>query len=101
MCTRLAAEEPPDALVLLGHPISPPGRPRPDDEADLAAVSCPTLILQGDRDALGPLDVLRRIALTNPAIEIEVLDDVGHQFGPRTARAIDRAAAWLVETLSR
>jgi uncharacterized protein len=101
MCARLAAQDPPDALVLLGHPIAPPGRPRPDDEAALAAVSCPTLILQGDRDALGPLDVLRRIALANPAIELEVLDGVGHEFGPRTKQAIDRAAAWLVETLSR
>src|SRR5262245_56163199 len=46
MCARLAAEEPPVALVLLGHPISPPGRPRPDDEAALEAVRCPTLIVQ-------------------------------------------------------
>jgi len=100
MCTRLAALEPPDALVLLGHPIGPPGRPRPEDEAALAAVTCPTLIVQGDRDTLGPLDVLRRIAAANSAIEIEVLQGVGHQFGPRTAWATERAAAWLLEVLS-
>jgi uncharacterized protein len=99
MCARLASREPPAALVLLGHPISPPGRPRPDDEAALGAVGCPTLILQGDRDALGPLEVLRRIALTNPALSLEVLDGVGHQFGPRTGQATERAAAWLLETL--
>src|SRR6202043_612934 len=68
MCARLAAVEPAAALVLLGHPISPPGRPRPDDEAALAAVRCPTLIVQGDRDALGPLDVLQRIASLNQAL---------------------------------
>jgi predicted alpha/beta-hydrolase family hydrolase len=101
MCARLAAHEAPPALVLLGHPISPPGRPRPDDEAALTAVTCPTLIVQGDRDALGPLEVLRRIARTNPAISIEVLDGVGHQFGPRTGQAIERTAKWLLETLSR
>jgi predicted alpha/beta-hydrolase family hydrolase len=101
MCARVAAAEPPDALVLLGHPISPPGRPRPEDEAALAAVGCRTLIVQGDRDILGPLDVLRRIALSNPAIELVVLDGVGHQFGPRQAFAIERAASWLVATLSR
>jgi predicted alpha/beta-hydrolase family hydrolase len=65
MCTRLAALEPPDALVLLGHPISPPGRPRPDDEAALAAVRCPTLIVQGDQDRLGPLEVLRNRTRTS------------------------------------
>jgi predicted alpha/beta-hydrolase family hydrolase len=95
MCTRLAAVEPPDALVLLGHPISPPGRPRPDDEAALGAVRCPTLIVQGDQDRLGPLEVLRRIADSNANIEIVVLKGVGHQFGKRQAEGLERAAGWL------
>jgi uncharacterized protein len=99
MCARLAAVEPPETLVLLGHPISPAGRPRPDDEKALAEVRCPTLIVQGDHDALGPLDVLRRIALENPVIHIEVLENTGHQFGPRQGQAIDLATAWLVGIL--
>jgi predicted alpha/beta-hydrolase family hydrolase len=101
MCVRLAAVEPPQALVVLGHPISPPNRPRPDDEAALAAVCCPTLIVQGEHDHLGPLDVLQRIASGNANIEIIVLRGVGHQFGARQAEGIDRAATWLVETLER
>jgi hypothetical protein len=100
MCTRLAATEPPAALVLLGHPIAPEGRPRPDDEAALAAVRCPTLIVQGDRDRLGPLDVLRRIATVNQNIQIYVLKGVGHNFGPRQSEGIEHAAQWLRETLS-
>jgi len=99
MCTRLAAIEPPDALVVLGHPISPPNRPRPEDEAALAAVACPTLIVQGERDVLGPLAVLQRIADANPHIEIVVLAGVGHQFGARQADGLRRAADWLVTTL--
>jgi predicted alpha/beta-hydrolase family hydrolase len=99
MCARLAAIEPPAALVLLGHPISPPNRPRPDDEAALTAVRCPTLIVQGDRDPLGPLDVLQRIASVNQAIELSVLKGVGHHFGPRQAEGLERAVTWLVETL--
>jgi hypothetical protein len=95
MCTRLAVVEPPAALVVLGHPISPPNRPRPDDEAALLAVQCPTLIVQGERDALGPLDVLQRIAAANRAIELYVLSGVGHQFGPRQADGLDYAATWL------
>jgi predicted alpha/beta-hydrolase family hydrolase len=99
MCTRLASIDAPDALVLLGHPISPPNRPRPDDEAALAAVRCPTLIVQGENDRLGPLDVLERIAQMNQAIELSVLKGVGHQFGPRQAEGLERAVAWLVERL--
>jgi uncharacterized protein len=100
VCTRLAALEPPHALVLLGHPISPPNRPRPDDEAALAAVRCPTLIVQGERDALGPLGVLQRIAAANPLIELHVLRGVGHQFGPRQADGLERAATWLLGRLT-
>jgi predicted alpha/beta-hydrolase family hydrolase len=99
ICTRLAANEPPDALVLLGYPISPPNRPRPDDEAALAAVACPTLIVQGERDVLGPLAVLRGIARRNSHIEIAVLKGVGHQFGARQAEGVLRAADWLLTTL--
>jgi predicted alpha/beta-hydrolase family hydrolase len=99
ICARLAALEPPNALVLLGHPISPPNRPRPDDEAALATVTCPTLIVQGDRDTLGPLAVLRRIADQNSQIEIVVLTGVGHPFGARQAEGLRRAADWLVTTL--
>src|SRR5438105_3077807 len=101
VCTRLAAVEPPSALVILGHPISPRNRPRPEDEAALAAVRCRTLIVQGEHDALGPLDVLQRIAAINPCIEIAVLRGVGHQFGARQAEGIERAATWLLEVLQR
>jgi predicted alpha/beta-hydrolase family hydrolase len=99
MCTRLAAIEPPDALVLLGHPISPPNRPRPDDEHALAQVRCPTLIVQGDQDRLGPLSVLRRIAAENPRIELNVLKGVGHQFGVRQSEGLEAAATWLLGVL--
>jgi predicted alpha/beta-hydrolase family hydrolase len=99
MCARLAALERPAALVLLGHPIAPEGRPRPEDEAALAAVSCPTLIVQGERDKLGPLAVLNDIAAVNRNIEIVVLPGVGHSFGPRTADGIRQATAWLHEKL--
>jgi uncharacterized protein len=99
MCARLAAIEPPAALVLLGHPISPPQRPRPDDEAALAAVTCPTLIVQGDHDTLGPLAALRQIAEHNTHIEIVVLTGAGHQFGARQAEGLRRAADWLITTL--
>jgi predicted alpha/beta-hydrolase family hydrolase len=99
MVTRLAATDPPTALVLLGHPISPPRRPRPDDETALAAVRCPTLIVQGEHDALGPLDVLERIAAVNRVIELDVLPGVGHQFGKQQATGVEHAAVWLAARL--
>ena len=99
MCAFLAAEEPPDALVILGHPISPPGRPRPADEAALLAIACPTLVVQGDRDELGPLALLERIAGQNPRVDLVVLRGAGHDFGTHEGEGIDAAARWLVSVL--
>lgn len=95
MCAFLASEEPPDALVILGHPISPPARPRPADEAALLGITCPTLIVQGDHDELGPLAVLERIAGQNPRIDLVVLRGAAHDYGKHEAEAIDAAARWL------
>ncbi len=95
MCALLAAEEPPDALAIVGHPISPPGRPRPRDEAALAGVPCPSLVVQGDRDELGPLAVLERIAAANPLIDLVVLRGAGHDLGEHEAEAVEHVARWV------
>ena len=99
MCALLAASDPPAGLVVLGHPIAPPGRPRPADAAALASVTCPTLIVQGERDELGPLAVLERLAAQNPRIELVVLPGVGHAFGRAEPVAVARAADWLAARL--
>ena len=99
MCAFLAAREPPDALVIVGHPISPPGRPRPQDEEALASVRCPTLVVQGDHDELGPLPVLQRIAAGNPLIDLVVLAGAGHELGAHEREAADHVARWIDATL--
>lgn len=99
MCALLAADEPPDALAIVGHPISPPGRPRPRDEIALANVRCPTLVVQGDRDELGPLAVLERIAAGNPLIDLVVLRGAGHDLGAHESEAAAHVARWVGGTL--
>ena len=99
MCAFLAAVEPPDALAILGHPISPPDRPRPADEDALRGLRCPTLVVQGERDELGPLPVLQRIALLNPLIDLAVIEGAGHDFGAKETEAVEQIARWLDATL--
>lgn len=100
ICAFLAAEEPPDALVILGHPIAPPDRPRPRDEQTLASVRCPTLIVQGEWDELGPLAVLQRIAACNPLIDIVAIAGAGHQLsGKHEREAVEHAGRWLESRL--
>ncbi len=97
VCARLAVEAPPRALVLLGFPVRPPGKPRPLDEAALRALRCPTLILQGSNDALGPLEVLRRVLGGSPWVTLEVIAGAGHAYGKQEAAVIARAAQWVKE----
>ena len=99
MCAFLAAIEPADALAILGHPISPPERPRPKDEEALQGIRCPTLVVQGERDELGPLAVLQRIALVNPLIDLAVIERAGHDLGAKEREAVDQVARWLDATL--
>lgn len=99
MSAFLAEREPPDALVILGHPIAPPGRPRPRDEAALGATTCPTLVVQGERDELGPFVVLERIAANNPRIDLVRIAGAGHDFRAGEAEAVASAARWLDSVL--
>lgn len=100
LCARVAAAEPPLALALLGYPIAPPGRARPIDEAAFAAVRCPILIVQGERDPLGPLDVIRGLAAGRPDVDVHVLAGVGHSFGRRQAEALDVLTGWLTRFIA-
>jgi uncharacterized protein len=95
----LAEREPPDALVVLGHPIAPPKGPRPRDEAALAASACPTLVVQGEKDELGPFAVLERIAANNPRIDLVRIVGAGHDFGASEPLAVAAAARWLDSVL--
>ena len=72
VCARLAVKSPPRALVLLGFPVRPPGKKRPLDEEALLQLKCPTLLLQGSRDPLAPLSVLRRLVKRNPHLRLEI-----------------------------
>ncbi|MBL8950781.1 MAG: dienelactone hydrolase family protein [Myxococcaceae bacterium] len=96
VCIRLPARVP---RVLLGFPIRPPGRPRPEDEAALLALRSPTLILQGSDDELGPLAVLAPLCAQNRHLQLEVFEGVGHAFGRHEKRVLERAAEWLVKEL--
>ncbi|MFT3837074.1 MAG: dienelactone hydrolase family protein [Myxococcaceae bacterium] len=93
---RLAAQREVAAMVLLGFPIRPPGRPRPDDEAALKALKCPVLILQGAKDELGSPVLLRRLTRGMKNVELSVVKGATHSFGRAEGEVLARAAEWLV-----
>ena len=95
LAIRLAAERSLTAIVLPGFPVRPPGRKRQLDEAALAALRVPTLIVQGTKDELGPLKVLAPIVAANPHLTLHEIAGAGHSFGSREPAALDFATSWL------
>lgn len=95
LAVRLAARRRLAGVVLLGFPVRPPNKRRPLDEAALGALACPGLVVQGTKDELGPLRVLRPLCAQNPKLELVTLAGAGHSFGRRERAAIDAAVEWI------
>ena len=81
MASMLADELGVNALVCLGYPFYPAGRPDKPRVAHLQTLHTPTLIVQGERDALGDQDTVVSYALS-AAIELLWLAAANHDLKP-------------------
>jgi predicted alpha/beta-hydrolase family hydrolase len=69
-------------LVCLGYPFHPANRPTELRTAHLAALACPTLIVQGERDPFGSRAEVEGFALSK-SIRFHWAADGDHDLGPR------------------
>ncbi|MBC8648453.1 alpha/beta hydrolase [Pseudomonas sp. MTM4] len=81
MASLLADELDADALVCLGYPFYATGKPDKPRVAHLAELRTSTLIIQGERDALGDRDTVSGYALS-PAIRLQWLVAADHDLKP-------------------
>ena len=101
MASLLAAEAdapPMDGVICLGYPFHPPGKPTQTRTAHLPAITCPTLILQGERDPMGNRAMVEGLGLA-PPLHLAWLADGNHDFTPRKASGLtadDNLATALV-----
>jgi predicted alpha/beta-hydrolase family hydrolase len=82
-------------LVCLGYPFHPPGKPERLRTAHLAALACPTLIVQGERDPFGSraeVEALIGARALSPAIAFHWAGDGDHDLGPRGGSGFTRKA---------
>lgn len=70
-----------DALICLGYPFHAAGKPEKPRVAHLAGLRTPTLIIQGERDALGDRQTVAGYALS-PAVEMHWLSAADHDLKP-------------------
>ena len=97
VASLLAAEEPPAALVLFAYPLHAPGRHEAWDDrtAHWPRISCPVLLLSGESDPFGRIDLLRRAVERMPRGQLVTYPGVGHGVGPVLDAALDAAAAFI------
>lgn len=106
MASLVADEAGVRALVCLGYPFHPPGKPERLRTAHLETLRTPALICQGTRDPFGTAEEVRRYRLS-PAIRLHWAEDGDHSLVPRKAsgrtaernwaEAMDTIAAFLLE----
>ncbi|MFG0865787.1 alpha/beta fold hydrolase [Pseudomonas sp. FYR_7] len=84
MASLVADELGVDALVCLGYPFYAAGKPEKPRVEHLAGLQTPTLVVQGERDALGNREAVERYTLS-PAIEVQWLATGDHDLKPLKA----------------
>jgi hypothetical protein len=97
-------------LVFFAFPLHPAGKPSVERAAHLANVRAPMLFLQGTKDTLADLDLLRRtVAGLGDRATLVLADDADHSFhvpaktgrkDPEVlAKLLDQAAAWMTASM--
>lgn len=93
-------------LIFLGFPLHPAGKPSDERAAHLSDVTVPMLFLQGSRDDLAHLDLLRPLVeRLGRRATLQVFQDADHSFhvparsGRKDAEilaaVLDRAVEWI------
>jgi len=90
------------ALVFLGYPLHPPGRPEALRDRHLPAIRVPLLFLQGTRDAFARFDLLEAVvARLGPPATLHRVEGADHSFAVlkrsgRTAAEVEQELAQAV-----
>jgi predicted alpha/beta-hydrolase family hydrolase len=105
MTSQAAASEPLEGvagLVFLGFPLHPPGKPGVTRAEHLADVDVPMLFVQGTRDALADLELLRPVLdHLGSRARLHVVDGGDHSFAvlKRSGRTADEVLAEIAEAV--
>lgn len=96
-------------LVFFGFPLHPSGKPSTGRADHLQEVSVPMLFLQGTRDKLAELDLLKPICDDLEMADLRIIDGADHSFGvlKRSGRTpeeaheeiVDLAVGWMRQLL--
>jgi len=106
MTSRAAAVEPLEGvagLVFLGFPLHPAGRPGVSRAEHLHQVDLPMLFLQGTRDTLAELDLLRPVVeKLGPRATLRIVEHADHMFHvlKKSGRSDEQVLDELADTVA-
>lgn len=80
-------------LICLGYPFHPPGKPEKLRTSHLEGLQTPTLVVQGERDAMGTRSEVEGYTLSD-AISFCWLPDGDHSLKPRKSSGHTEAGHW-------
>jgi predicted alpha/beta-hydrolase family hydrolase len=89
-------------LIFIGFPLHAAGKPSIERADHLVDVACPMLFMQGTRDELADLSLLRQVlAPLNDRATLEIFDDADHSFHvrARSGQTDVQVRAAMVRTL--
>jgi uncharacterized protein len=102
MTSRAQSAEPlprVEALIFFGFPLHAPGKASTDRAEHLAAVQIPMLFLQGTRDTLAALDLMKGVtADLGPRATLHIIDGADHSFA--VPKRSGRTAAHVLDELA-
>jgi predicted alpha/beta-hydrolase family hydrolase len=84
MATLIAEETDVAGTLCFGYPFHPPGKPGKLRTAHLETMTCPTLILQGERDPFGAREEVEGYTLSG-LVTLYWATDGNHDLAPRKA----------------
>ena len=90
-------------LAFVGFPLHPAGKPGVERAAHLRQVVLPMLFLQGTRDELAHLELLRPVVEELPRATLHIVEDADHSFHVRksSGRGDGDVLAELAKTFAR
>jgi hypothetical protein len=84
MTSQALAKRPDDrvrGIAFLGFPLHAPGKPATERAAHLADVRAPMLFLQGTRDSLARIDLIREVCDSlGDRATLHIIDQADHSF---------------------
>lgn len=83
MTSQLLAKKPDDdvkGIVFVGFPLHQPGKPSTERATHLLNVRQPMLFLQGTRDSLANLEMIKEVVGGLPAAKLHIVDTADHSF---------------------